>query len=513
MTESGDLVGTPLYMSPEQIIGDSTGIDARSDVWGLGATLYELLIGRPPFSGGSAQSILHAILHRDPALLRRQRPDVPRDLEAVVLKCLEKDRTRRYTGAESLHADLLALQAGRSVSARPPRFVDPALRWSRRHPYQAAGLVIGLCAFGFFASAMRAEKAKSNTAQIKRQEAEATRDLAREEKMLALARSELLKANQEWGNSNDASIQLQALDRVGQLMQAIPVEEYPQISAEIMRVYASFAKKRGLESTLTALYPAFGANVTPVTLMMRAAMLEGLEYFDEALLVHKQRAVLSPRAPEPWLDAGNSLRQLALLARAGNALEPPNDRLARRYFLEAIAMHDRALVLAVRSRNENTTATVLIERARCLIKIGERSRAERNLQDALARDPARADALGLLQACKEDPDARFIEPEVDSAPTPAPGPTEGALATRTADPAAKPAASNNASASKGLLGLPIVNRLPMALDLNKQDLTKAGKNLTSIYRGLRDVLRTAANAPAATGSSGSTAPASTPTQQ
>ncbi|MEO6711134.1 MAG: serine/threonine-protein kinase, partial [Planctomycetota bacterium] len=150
MTESGDLVGTPLYMSPEQISGDSNGIDARSDVWGLGATLYELLIGRPPFHGGSAQAILNAILHRDPVLLRRQRADVPQDLEAVLLKCLEKDRNRRYSGAAGLHADLLAIQAGQSVSARPPRFFDPALRWSRRHPYQAGGVMIATLAFGAF---------------------------------------------------------------------------------------------------------------------------------------------------------------------------------------------------------------------------------------------------------------------------------------------------------------------------------------------------------------------------
>ncbi len=513
MTESGDLVGTPLYMSPEQIIGDASGIDARSDVWGLGATLYELLTGRPPFSGGSAQSILHAILHRDPALLHRQRADVPRDLEAVVLKCLEKDRTRRYTGADSLHADLLALQAGRSVSARPPRFVDPALRWSRRHPYQAVGLLIGLGAFGYFTYAMRSGTKKLNITETARKEAVATGDKAREDKMLALASKELLAAVQEWGNSEDAGIQLHALDRVGHLMQAIPVEEYPQVSAEIMRIYASFAKKRKIdESSLTELYPASGPNVTKVTLMMRAAMLEGLEHFDQALVVHKQRAKLSPRAPEPWLDAGNALRQMALLERAGNSQRLPDERLARVYFMQAIAMDDRALELAVRSGNEDTTATVLIERARCLIEIGESARAERNLRDALARDAARADALGLLEACKED-ELETKLASAESAPTPATRPVEEALALDAGSRSGKPAAAKTPAESKGLLGLPIVNRLPTTLDLNKQDLTNAGRGLSSIYRGLRDVLRSAASVPHAAETAGGATTPTVPGQQ
>src|SRR6185436_18984409 len=147
---------------------------------------------------------------RDPSLLRRQRADVPRDLEAVLLKCLEKDRARRYSGAAGLHADLLAIQAGGSVSARPPRFFDPAARWSRRHPAQSALLVASFGVLGFFGAQWKSNRvelaAKKGELAEKKHDLETTveqREHATGGKRGAIAQSELMSAWSEFDSARN----------------------------------------------------------------------------------------------------------------------------------------------------------------------------------------------------------------------------------------------------------------------------------------------------------------------
>ncbi|HUR27383.1 MAG TPA: serine/threonine-protein kinase, partial [Planctomycetota bacterium] len=327
MTESGDLVGTPLYMSPEQIQGEKGGIDARSDVWGLGATLYELLIGRPPFSGGSAQAILNSILHKDPVLPRRLRADVPRDLEAVLLKCLEKDRARRYSGAAGLHADLLAIQGGRSVSARPPRFFDPAARWSRRHPLQAAGVTLGLVAFGFFAAQMRTSTLNlaTKTQEVKTAVDQKTQALEQKQQALvgkseAIARYELSKALGDFQNAQrrggGGQERDRAFERISFLANAIEFETYPRLATDIWRVFASCAHELGLDARVQAGFDeAYGKSSSKTALALQGAMLEGMDRLDEALIVHLRRTRLFPKSSDTCVDAASVLRQRALRER------------------------------------------------------------------------------------------------------------------------------------------------------------------------------------------------------
>src|SRR5262249_33492127 len=90
-TSTGVVLGTPWYMSPEQARGDSGAVDRRSDVYALGATLYELVSGRPPFDGESNVTVLLRLLHEEPVPLRTLEPSLPRDVQTIVMKCLEKD--------------------------------------------------------------------------------------------------------------------------------------------------------------------------------------------------------------------------------------------------------------------------------------------------------------------------------------------------------------------------------------------------------------------------------------
>ena len=128
LTGSGMMVGTPAYMSPEQARGERA--DVRTDVYGLGATLYALLAGRAPFEGGDVLSVAMRVIEEDPVPPRRLRPDVDAGLDAVVLKCLEKDPGRRYATAAELAEELGRYVAGESVRARRT-FGRGFLRWRR----------------------------------------------------------------------------------------------------------------------------------------------------------------------------------------------------------------------------------------------------------------------------------------------------------------------------------------------------------------------------------------------
>ncbi len=119
LTASGDFLGTPLYMSPEQARRKKIPVDHRTDLYSLGATLYEMLTMRPPFSGKDHQDTLSEIIERDPVEPRKVNPRVPKDLETIVLKCLRKDAGGRYGTAEALGQDLRRFVRGNPIEARP----------------------------------------------------------------------------------------------------------------------------------------------------------------------------------------------------------------------------------------------------------------------------------------------------------------------------------------------------------------------------------------------------------
>jgi serine/threonine-protein kinase len=145
LTQSGAPVGTPSYMAPEQAEGKSRDIGPMVDVYALGAILYELLTGRPPFRAETAAQTLQQVIHQAPAPPSRLNASVSRDLETVCLKCLEKDAERRYPSALALAEDLRRWQRGEPVAARPVTTVERMLRWTGRKP-TAAGLVLTVLA-------------------------------------------------------------------------------------------------------------------------------------------------------------------------------------------------------------------------------------------------------------------------------------------------------------------------------------------------------------------------------
>ncbi|MEZ5966276.1 MAG: serine/threonine-protein kinase [Planctomycetota bacterium] len=136
LTRSGGFLGTPSYMAPEQAV-DARAADARSDVFSLGATLYEMVTLRRPFAGDSDAEVLHALRNNEPTSVQRLQPAATTDLAAVLDKALEKDPLRRYASAAALAADLRAVLRHQPVSARSITPLGRVRRWTRREPLKA----------------------------------------------------------------------------------------------------------------------------------------------------------------------------------------------------------------------------------------------------------------------------------------------------------------------------------------------------------------------------------------
>jgi len=182
-TASGQLLGTPNFMAPEQARGPSQAICPATDVYALGAILYLLFTGRPPFQGVTAVDTVMQVLHQDPVSPRRLQPKLELDLNTICLKCLEKDPRKRYQSADLLADDLRRFLEGRSIQARPVGRLGQTRKWVHRHP-GLAGLLLGAIVSllgGTVVSTFFALQASDRARQVEREKVEVSkaRDAAR----------------------------------------------------------------------------------------------------------------------------------------------------------------------------------------------------------------------------------------------------------------------------------------------------------------------------------------------
>lgn len=195
-TRTGTVLGTPAYMAPEQAAGRLGDICAATDVYGLGVLLYELLVGHPPFRGENDPDTLRRLCSDEPTPPSRVRSELPADLEAILLRCLEKSPSMRYQSAVELATDLRRYLAGEPTQARPLNWPQRAQRWVRRRPL-VAGL-LGVIAVGALAlivltgwytarlgAALTQSQLQRAEIEAERREAERERAVAEESQRLA----------------------------------------------------------------------------------------------------------------------------------------------------------------------------------------------------------------------------------------------------------------------------------------------------------------------------------------
>lgn len=173
-TQTGDVMGTPSYMAPEQASGATRQIGPAVDIYALGAILYEMLTGRPPFRAETPWDTITQVISAEPAEPSRFQKLLPRDLETICLKCLRKEPERRYSSAHQLAEDLQRFQNDEPIQARPVSRLERAYRWSRRKPALAGALaatlfslLTGTVVSTYYAleAHQRRKQAESNAAQ------------------------------------------------------------------------------------------------------------------------------------------------------------------------------------------------------------------------------------------------------------------------------------------------------------------------------------------------------------
>lgn len=195
MTVPHAVMGTPSYMAPEQAEGRTADISPATDIWALGAVLYDLLTGRPPFKGTTDRETLMQVSEREPASVRHLQSKVPRDLETICLKCLQKSPGKRYSSAAELANDLQRFLNGESITARPVSRPEKLWRWSKRKPAMAAlasfsivtaiSLLVGAILFIDTRRANELHEAKAKADRAGRESADLKQKAAEDEKRTA----------------------------------------------------------------------------------------------------------------------------------------------------------------------------------------------------------------------------------------------------------------------------------------------------------------------------------------
>jgi tetratricopeptide (TPR) repeat protein/tRNA A-37 threonylcarbamoyl transferase component Bud32 len=311
VTSSGTTMGTPSYMAPEQLTSKAGTIGPAADIYSLGALLYDVLTGRPPFRGETASETERQVIADEPVPPARLNPKVPRDLETICLKCLHKDPVRRFADAGELADDLGRFIEGRAIRARRISRVEQAWRWCRRNP---AGAALAVTIMGLVALSIGGALWIQRQELERRIEAELRREHARLAIEGALVHQENLRQRGLW---EDAKLEL--------------------VRAETRLEDAGSSDLRTrLEAAQADLDREIGAEAADPGLVLRMARAEaevGRSRRVEALL---ERAISRhPRDPNTWVQSGVVLDRLGRTDEAVTNFKKAIELLPRERFFNS----------------------------------------------------------------------------------------------------------------------------------------------------------------------------------
>jgi tetratricopeptide (TPR) repeat protein/tRNA A-37 threonylcarbamoyl transferase component Bud32 len=384
LTRTRDCLGTPSYMAPEQVRGGAMDVDCRTDVYAIGALLYELLTGRPPFRASTPMDTMLLVRFDEPVAPSRLQSKVPRALETICLKCLEKSPGRRYVSALQLAEDLDRYLEGRPVLARPTPGYLRAWQWSRRHPGWAAASVcllvmlltagVGGPLLAHHQAALRADAERNEQlANNERTRAHAHLDLAsqaleqtldqtlRSARLLNLALDDV-RANLIRGAAPylEQFVQLEASDRSLQLRQcrsllqlaSLHTQEEDRETARgeylrAMTLLNDIQKKAPQDQTVWSVQASANLEYGRFLHIENNQTNRAEKHYQEALSIYRRLIELHPTQPQ-WRDQG-----AIVLSLLGAALMKQPDRLedARKFHLEAIRLREQ-LVAELPNRHD-----------------------------------------------------------------------------------------------------------------------------------------------------------------
>jgi tetratricopeptide (TPR) repeat protein len=402
-TQAGEVLGTPNYMPPEQADGNSLKVDGRADIYSLGAVLYEMLTGHPPFEGKTGFAILQAVMNERPLPPSKHVAEIPPDLETIILKCLEKDRELRYGTVADLASDLKRFQAGQSIEAQ--RSKDPFLRAKGRLVVILAVALAAVLGGGlvYVRDVKQRQEAATLEAERKAKEAEEAANRARQaeaERAAAERATSLVHEAEESAlhGDKDHAVQL-ALDAV---------ERAPKLAlahATLGRLYLELRSDmaKAIEESDAAIGLDKAAVEPHIT---RARALVAGKRWDEALT---ECGALEKLGVEGRASAGR-VRGETFLARgeldaATNELEHAADIAPRDAGVRVLLA--RAYLQAKKFEEAERTATGARELdARLVDALKLRAQARAKLPGKIA--DALADANEAVRLAPSDPEARAL---------------------------------------------------------------------------------------------------------
>jgi serine/threonine protein kinase len=318
MTRTGEIVGTLRYLSPEQAQAKHGLVDHRTDIYALGATLYELLTRRPAIEGGEGEEVLRQVVAEEPWPPRQYEPAIPRDLETIVLKALAKEPEGRYATAQQLADDLHRFLRDEPIKARRPTLMQRARRWSRRHP---SVLACGLVALVLAVIAL-------SVSNLLIAQANQQKDLALQEKDKALRAAQEAKVAAQQSDEETNAVLGFVEDKV--LAAARPEGQGGGLGSKV-------TLRKALEAALSSVSKSFSGKPLIEARLRRTLGLSFQYLGDEDVAAEQYEAARAlymkhrgPDHPDTLASCNNLANSYAALGRRADALTLREDTLARR---------------------------------------------------------------------------------------------------------------------------------------------------------------------------------------